>query len=89
MERARLNTPLKRVLDQEGRRQTWLAERIGIDPRQVWGWVHGLHIPAPETQRLIAVALARTVEELFPVDHDAERSHTGPGSNDPDLSDAA
>lgn len=66
MERARLNTPLKRALAEDGRRQTWLAERLGVDPRQVWGWVHGLHVPGNETQAAIATALGRTVDELFP-----------------------
>lgn len=66
MERARLETPLKRILDEDGRRQTWLAERVGVEPRQVWGWVHGLHVPREITQRAIADVLGRDVAELFP-----------------------
>lgn len=64
--RARLETPLKRVLAEEGRRQTWLAERIGADPTQVWGWVHGLHVPQEATRLRIAEVLGRTTEELWP-----------------------
>lgn len=66
MERARLNTPLKQVLAEDGRRQSWLAERLGVDPRQVWGWANGLHVPADETKAAIAAALHRDVESLFP-----------------------
>jgi transcriptional regulator with XRE-family HTH domain len=66
MERARLNTPLKAALEEDGRKQSWLAQRVGVDARQVWGWVHGLHVPGEEYQRLIAVALQRNVEDLFP-----------------------
>lgn len=65
MERARLNTPLKRALEEDGRRQSWLAERLGTDARQVWGWVHGLHVPGDETKQRIAAALGRDVEALF------------------------
>lgn len=66
MERARLNTPLKQALDAGGRRQTWLAEQVGVDPRQVWGWVHGLHIPGDVTQRKIADALGMKKSDLWP-----------------------
>ncbi|HWT22400.1 MAG TPA: helix-turn-helix transcriptional regulator [Solirubrobacteraceae bacterium] len=73
MDRARLNTPLKQALDEDGRRQQWLADRLGVDKRQVWGWVHGLHVPADETQAAIAAALHRDVNELFPPENPPER----------------
>lgn len=63
---ARIDTPLKRVLHEEGRRQDWLASQVGVRPEQVWRWVHGLHEPADDTKQAIAEALGRTVEELFP-----------------------
>lgn len=63
---ARINTPLKQALDADGRRQTWLAEQLGVERRQVWGWVHGLHEPGDETKAAIALALHRSVEELWP-----------------------
>jgi transcriptional regulator with XRE-family HTH domain len=66
MERARLNTPLKKVLVHEGRSQAWLARTLGIDARQVWGWVNGLHQPEVAMQEAIASVLGRTVEELWP-----------------------
>lgn len=64
--RARLNTPLKQALDADGRRQTWLADRLGVDARQVWGWVHGLHVPGQATQNRIAEILGRDVADLWP-----------------------
>lgn len=66
--RARANTPLKQALAVDGRRQDWLAERVGATKQQVWTWVHGLHVPAEPTRRAIACALGREVDELFPVD---------------------
>lgn len=73
-ELARIETPLKTVLDDEGRRQTWLAdqltEKLGrpIDARQVWGWVHGIHLPEQATRQAIADVLGRHVDELWPPD---------------------
>lgn len=72
MSLARIETPLKRVLDEEGRRQTWLADRLGVDSRQVWNWVHGLHQPEQATRDRIAEILGRTTEELFPPDAELE-----------------
>jgi hypothetical protein len=66
--RARLDTPLKRVLEDQGRRQTWLAERLGTSPRQVWGWVHGIHLPEQATQLAIAELLGQNVGDLWPLD---------------------
>jgi transcriptional regulator with XRE-family HTH domain len=70
MKPARLNTPLKQALAEDGRRQNWLAERLGVDARQVWGWVHGVHIPGHETKAEIARILGRTPEELWPAHDD-------------------
>jgi lambda repressor-like predicted transcriptional regulator len=66
MRRARLDTPLKRALAEDGRRQNWLAERLDVDPTQVWGWVHGLHVPEEATRARIADLLGRHVDELWP-----------------------
>lgn len=69
---ARIDTPLKRILDDEGRRQTWLAARLSeilkrpIDRSEVNRWVNGVHIPEKATRDAIAEALGRTVDELFP-----------------------
>lgn len=82
MERARLNTPLRQALDADGRRQTWLAEQVGVDPRQVWAWVHGLVVPLPANRAAIALALGRTVEDLFPA-HNADSATTSAVPTDP------
>lgn len=74
------STPLGRVLHEEGRKQSWLAERLGVDQVQVWRWVRGLHDPVDETKRAIADALGRTVGELFPA-HDAAASTTPPAAD--------
>lgn len=58
-------TPLGRVLREEGRRQSWLADRIGVDQPTMSRYVHGLHVP-DDKQKLIADALGRKRTELFP-----------------------
>ena len=63
---ARIETPLKRALDEDGRRQSWLAKRLGVAPRQVWAWVHGLHVPEQATREQIARVLGRKVDDLWP-----------------------
>ncbi len=63
-------TPLARVLEEEGRKQSWLAERTGIDRGMLNRYVHGLHCPQ-DRQQAIAEALGRTVDELFPVQETA------------------
>lgn len=73
-QRARIETPLKTILDEEGRRQTWLADRLTdklgrkVDARMVWGWVHGLHLPEDATRTAIADVLGRELHELWPED---------------------
>lgn len=83
---ARTETPLKRILEDEGRTQAWLARRLGVKPQQVGIWVHGIYRPLPETQEAIAAALGRTVEELWP-HHTA--SHQTPDQSIPSTEIAA
>lgn len=59
-------TPLKRVLRDEGRKQSWLAEKVGIDQATLSRIVNGLHAEA-SVQAKIAEALRRPVADLFPV----------------------
>lgn len=59
-------SPLKRIMLAEGRRQTWLAEQIGKDPADVNRIINRGLIPTEATQRAIAEALDRTVDELWP-----------------------
>ena len=61
----RPTTPLKRVLLAEGRKQSWLAEKVGVDQPTLSRIVNGLHADASTRQR-IADALNRDVAELWP-----------------------
>lgn len=56
-------TPLKRILDEEGRKQRWLARRTGIDESRMSNIVHG-RIPSDDEARAIAEALGR--DDVFP-----------------------
>lgn len=86
---ARADTPLKLILVNEGRSQSWLARQIGARPEQVNRWVHGLHEPAVKTQAAIADALGRSVAELWPVGHGGASDHTMSESNPSRLEKAA
>lgn len=56
---------LKEVMEAEGRKQTWLAQVIGVDRSQVSKYVNGLMPPEP-TRAAIAEALNRETGELWP-----------------------
>lgn len=59
-------TPLKAVLEEEGRKQSWLSERTGIPQPRLSQIVNG-HWNADEpTRAAIAAALGRHVDELWP-----------------------
>ena len=58
-------TPLGRIMVDEGRKQTWLAEATGIGRQRVNYIIHGL-LPDGDEARLIAEALGRDVAELWP-----------------------
>lgn len=59
-------TPLKRILEDEGRRQSWLARTTGIDQADISRMANrGMHPSQDEAQR-IADALGRQVSELWP-----------------------
>ncbi len=57
-------TPLGRILREEGRRQSWLAERVGVDQATMSRYVHGLHVP-DDKRAAIAEALGREISELW------------------------
>lgn len=63
---ARLETPLKRILEDEGRSQAWLARRLAVTRQQVWMWTNGIHAPEHATRERIADILGRTTDELWP-----------------------
>jgi transcriptional regulator with XRE-family HTH domain len=58
-------TPLKTLLVNEGRKQSWVAERTGIAPSTINQIAHGLRPTAPQAQA-IADLLGRDVIELWP-----------------------
>jgi len=58
-------TPLQGILQAEGRKQSWLAEQVGIDQAHMSRIVNGLH-PTDATALKLAKALNRPVDELFP-----------------------
>ena len=65
-------TPLGAVLQEEGRRQTWLAERTGINPSDISRIVNGMNAPQAKREA-ISAALHRPVADLFP-DHAGDPS---------------
>ena len=58
-------TPLGRILREEGRRQSWLSERVGVDQATMSRYVHGLHVP-DDKRAAIAQALGRDLADVFP-----------------------
>lgn len=58
-------TPLKRILRDEGRLQSWLAARAGIRQDTLSRIVNGRDCDEV-TQSKIAAALGREVAEIFP-----------------------
>lgn len=64
-------TPLKSILLAEGRKQSWLAERVGIDQATLSRIVNrGLHCDHA-TQARIAEVLGRPIADCFPDDDGA------------------
>ena len=68
--RSHPDTPLKTILVNEGRKQSWLAERAGIASSTVNQIVHGLR-PTDVQAKAIADVLGRDVAELWPADEKA------------------
>lgn len=59
-------SPLDAAMLEDGRRNDWLADKVDAYPEQVSRWRSGAHEPIKRTQREIARALGRTVDELWP-----------------------
>jgi len=60
-------TQLKSILYQEGRRQSWLAERAGLTESRMSYIVNGLR-PSEDEARRIAEALGRDSGDVFPTE---------------------
>lgn len=61
----RTKTPLRQLLDEEGRKQSWLAARTGLHTSRVSLIVNGLH-PTQAEAEAIAQTLGRDIAELWP-----------------------
>lgn len=57
-------------MQDEGRRQSWLAERIGKDQSDVSRYINRGMLPPEETRQAIADALGRELVELWPDLHE-------------------
>lgn len=62
-EPAQTETPLKRLLTDEGRRQNWLADRTGIHESEISRIVKGMD-PGQARARKIADELSQTCSDL-------------------------
>lgn len=52
------------LLKEQGKRQSWLAERLNIDPPNISRWANGLNFPDEENFKKLCVAL-NVSEEYF------------------------
>lgn len=58
-------TKLQEILKKEGRRQDWLADKVGATPNQVSRWVRGKSEIPLQFLIPVARALALPVEDLI------------------------
>lgn len=61
-----MGTNFDRVMREQGRKATWLAERTGVSVSLITRIRKGQRSASPEFRRAAAAALAVPVEELFP-----------------------
>lgn len=59
-------TPIKRILEEEGRSQRWLAERAGIHESWMSLIVNRGWKPSEDDAQKIADVLGRDINELWP-----------------------
>jgi transcriptional regulator with XRE-family HTH domain len=59
-------TQLGRVMDEEGRRQSWLAKRVGVHESEISRIVNRGLVPSDRVKHRIADALGQPVDALFP-----------------------
>lgn len=57
---------LKAAIVDEGRRQNWLADKVGVDPAILSHWIAGNRSPNAEQRKALAKLLNRKVKDLFP-----------------------
>lgn len=68
----RQHTQLGAALKEQRRTQVWLADTVGVQPRAVWTWVHGIHEPDEDTKAKVACALSLPKAHVFPPSQPAD-----------------
>jgi hypothetical protein len=58
-------TRLKEVLDEQGRKGTWLATTACVTPGTAYNWISGRTKPDDLRKTIISKALGKSVQELF------------------------
>ena len=58
-------TRIAALMKEQGRKPTWLAEKIGVRREQVYKWIRGEAIPFDSNKKLIAETLGVTIGWLF------------------------
>lgn len=61
-----MGTTFDRVMREQGRKATWLAEVIGVSPATVTRVRKGQRTPSPEFRAKAAAALEMDESDLFP-----------------------
>lgn len=56
---------IREVLEEKGKTNTWLAEKLGVDPVTVSRYINSHRQPSMETLRAIAKALGVKVKDLI------------------------
>lgn len=59
-------TPIERVLDQQGRSMSWLARKAGVSVSYAWRMLNGERPLTDEFRTAAAEALGVPVDILFP-----------------------
>lgn len=59
------HTALDQVMEEQGRRNDWLADIVGVHPSLVTRWRNGERTPGADKQPTIALALGRSSHDLF------------------------
>ncbi|GMA50104.1 hypothetical protein GCM10025857_14610 [Alicyclobacillus contaminans] len=63
-------TRLKQLIEENGIKQEWLAQRAGVNSNTLSRIVTGRHLPTLRIAQRIARALNTTVDELWPLEED-------------------
>ena len=56
---------VKKILEEEGRKMTWLSKMVGVSRVSVSYWLNGRHLPSRKNLRRIADVMGLEVSDLF------------------------